>query len=188
MKKAIIVHGWDGSPQEPMHMWIKRELEKKGYNVIAPKMPNPEAPEINSWISKLKNEVGEIDGNTTFIGHSIGCQTILRFLEIVNFKGKVNTIFIAGWFKLDGLEKEGKEVEDIARPWLTTQINFDKIKQKINKLVVFLSSNEPYNFVDYNKKIFEENLNAKVIILKNKGHFREDDRVKQLPEILQFIK
>ena len=186
MKRAIIVHGWDFNPNMNWYPWLKKELEKKGYDVIAPEMPNPEEPEINAWVSHLRKVVKKLDEKTLFIGHSIGCQTIIRYLEKVDFDGKVNLIFVAGWFKLNNLE--GEEVENIAGPWIITPINFNKVKQKIKKLIVFLSSNEPYDFIDYNKRIFEEKLGAKVIILKNRGHFSEDTGIKSLPEILQFIK
>lgn len=39
MKKVYIVHGWDGSPEEPMLQWLKVNLEEKGYVVEVPKMP-----------------------------------------------------------------------------------------------------------------------------------------------------
>ena len=38
------------------------------------------------------------------------------------------------------------------------------------------------------KDVFKEKLNAKVIILKNKGHFTEDDRVTKILEILDELK
>lgn len=186
MKRVILVHRWGGSPEEPMHKWLKKELEKRGYDIIAPQMPNPEEPEINAWVSHLKKSIGRLDEDTLLIGHSIGCQTIMRYLEKENFNGRIKIIFIAGWFKLDNLENE--EAEDIARPWLTIPINFNKVKQKISHLIVFLSSNEPYNFVEENSETFKKKLDAKVIILKNRGHFSEDTGVKQLPEILKFIK
>ena len=61
------------------------------------------------------------------------------------------------------------------------------MKEKISKITVFLSSNEPYNYVEENKRTFEEKLKAKVIILKNKGHFTEDDSIAEFPELLKEI-
>ena len=186
MKKAIIVHGWGFNPKMNWYLWLKKELEKRGYKVIVPEMPNSQEPEIKVWTGKLREVIGEIDKETILIGHSIGCQTIMRYLESLSDGIKIkNIIFIAGWFKLNNLENE--EVEKIAAPWTGTKIDFNKVKSKIVKLTVFLSSNEPYNYVDENKEIFEQKLGAKVIILKNKGHFTEDDGVRKLPEILQFI-
>lgn len=184
-KRMFIIHGWDFNPKMNWYPWLKKELVKKGFEVFVPEMPNTSEPEIKAWVSHLKNVVGKLDKDTYLIGHSIGCQTIMRFLEKENYDGKVGKIiFVAGWFKLDNLE--GEEVK-IADPWLNTPINFNKLKEKINNLTVFLSSNEPYNYLNENKVIFEEKLKAKVVILKNKGHFTEEDGVEELPEVLREI-
>src|SRR3972149_11827600 len=128
MKRAIIVHGWDFNPDMNWYPWLKKELEKRDYSVIVPSMPETSEPKINDWVSYLEKIIGKLDENTLLIGHSIGCQTIMRYLESSDYNGKVNVIFVAGWFKLDNLE--GEDVENIAKPWLETQINFNKIKLK----------------------------------------------------------
>ena len=186
MKRIFIVHGWDFNPNMNWYPWIKKELEKKGYKVVVPLMPNPSEPNINAWVSHLKKTVGKLDKDTYFVGHSIGCQTIMRFLEKENFNDKIpKVVFVAGWFKLSNLEDE--KVEEIAKPWLETPLNLNKIKQKINKLNVFLSSNEPYNYLKENETMFKENLGAEVITLKNKGHFTKDDNVSEIKELLDYL-
>jgi len=185
-KRLFIIHGWNFDPKMHWYPWIKKEFEKKGFKVEVPVMPNTSKPEINAWVSHLKKIVGELNEDTYFIGHSIGCQTIMRFLEKENYNGKIGkVIFVAGWFKLGNLEDE--EVKEIANPWINTPINFNKVKEKISNLTVFLSSNEPYNYIEKNKMTFEEKLKAKVIILDNKGHFTEEDGVNKLPEVLKEI-
>ncbi len=186
MKRAFIVHRWDGTSKSDWYPWLKKEVEKKGFKVEVPTMPNTSIPKIDDWVNHLKKVVGKLDSETYFIGHSIGCQTIMRYLEKENYNSKIGgIIFVAGWFKLDNLE--GEEVEAIANPWMNITIDFNKIKQKIPKLSVFLSTNEPYGFVEENTKIFKEKLNAKVILEKNKGHFTEDDGINELPEVLKEI-
>ncbi len=185
-KRVFIIHGWGGSPEEPMHKWLKEHLENKEYEVHVPEMPHPDNPTINAWTSHLKKIVKNPDKDTYFIGHSIGCQTIMRYIEGLpeNVKlGKV--VFIAGWFKLDNLESE--EEETIAKPWMQNNIDFNKIKNKIEKLLVFLSDNEPYGFVEENAKMFKEKLNAKVIIEHEKGHFTADDGVTEFPFVLREL-
>ena len=186
IKRVFIVHRWDGTSKSDWYPWLKKELEKKGFKVEVPTMPNTSIPKIDDWVNHLKKVVGKLDSETYFIGHSIGCQTIMRYLEKENYNSKIGgIIFVAGWFKLDNLE--GEEVEAIANPWMNITIDFNKIKQKIPKLSVFLSTNEPYGFVEENTKIFKEKLNAKVILEKNKGHFTEDDGINELPEVLKEI-
>ncbi len=186
IKRVFVVHRWDGTPKSDWYPWLKRELENKGFRVEVPTMPNTSEPKINDWVNHLKKVVGKLDNKTYFIGHSIGCQTIMRFLEKEDYKNKIgNIVFVAGWFKLDNLE--GEEVEVIANPWINTPIDFNKIKRKISKLTVFLSTNEPYGFIKENTRIFKEKLDAKIILEKDKGHFTEDDGISELPEILAEI-
>ncbi len=186
MKRAFIVHRWDGTPKSDWYPWLKKELEKKGFKVEVPTMPNTSEPKINNWVNHLKKVVGKLDNETYFIGHSIGCQTIMRFLEKETYNSKLgNVVFVAGWFKLDNLE--GEEVKAIANPWIDTPIDLNKIKPKLSKLSVFLSTNEPYGFIEENSKMFKESLGAKIITLKDRGHFTADDEVNELPEILNEI-
>jgi predicted alpha/beta hydrolase family esterase len=186
IKRAFIVHRWGGTPGADWYPWLKKELEKKGFKVEVPTMPNTSEPKINDWVSHLKKVVGKLDNETYFVGHSIGCQAIMRFLEKEDYDGKLgNVVFVAGWFKLNNLE--GKEVEAIASPWMDTPIDFNKIKPKLSKLSVFLSTNEPYGFIEENSKAFRDELGAKVITLKNRGHFTAGDGVNKLPEILNEI-
>lgn len=183
MKRIIIVHGWDFNPNMNWYPWLREELENKGFEVIVPEMPNTSEPKIKEWVSHLKKVVGKLNRDTYFIGHSIGCQTIMRYLEKENYRGKISKIvFVAGWFKLNNLE--GEEVKEIARPWMETPIDFNRVREKISKLTVFLSSNEPYNYIKENEMIFRDKLGAKVVILKGKGHFTEDDGVTEIPEVL----
>jgi len=77
-KRVFIIHGWGGSPEGGCLPWLKSELEKNNFEVLAPQMPNTEEPKIEEWVSYLSEFVGEIDENTCFVGHSIGCR-LVRF-------------------------------------------------------------------------------------------------------------
>lgn len=186
MKRAFIIHRWEGTPQSDWYSWLKRQLESKDFKVKVLKMPNPSEPRIKPWVNHLKKIIGKPNNETYLIGHSIGCQAILRFLESEKFNGKIGGIvFVAGWFKLDNLEDD--EAKKIASPWIDTLIDFNKIKQKTKNLTVFLSTNEPYGFVEENAKIFREKLGAKVLLEKNKGHFTEDDGITEFPPVLKAL-
>jgi len=131
--------------------------------------------------------VGVPDKETIFIGHSMGCQALLRYVEKLPLGSKVRClIFVAGWFNLANLENE--EVKRIAKPWIRTPINFNNIKQKARTITVFLSDNEPYGYSKENEQIFKEKLGAAVVIEENKGHFTYEDGVTEVPEVLEVIK
>lgn len=185
VNRIFIIHGWEGQPHQHWTPWLKKELLDKNFEIYEPEMPDTMKPKISAWVSHLKKVVGKVDKNTYFVGHSIGCQTIMRFLEKENYSGKANAIFVAGWFQLDNLETP--EVEKIAVPWVKEDIDFKKLKSKLN-LTVILSSNEPYGQVKENAQKFKDYLGAKVIIEKNKGHFTEEDGVTELPSLLKELK
>ncbi|MFA6183547.1 MAG: alpha/beta hydrolase [Parcubacteria group bacterium] len=180
-KKIFIIHRWDGAPSKDWLPWIKEELEKKGFEVIVPEMPNTEEPKIEEWVSFLAKLVGKVDENTFFIGHSIGCQTIMRYLETIYPQEIGGIIFVAPWFNLINLEDE--ESESIAEPWLKSLIDLEKVKNATDNITVFISDNDPFVPLS-DKEIFQEKLGAKVIVENNKGHFNQ----KTFPEIIRTIK
>ncbi|MEK7114891.1 MAG: alpha/beta hydrolase [Patescibacteria group bacterium] len=184
-KRVFIIHGWGGYPEEGWFPWLKSELEKKDFQVQIPAMPESEDPKIGAWVSHLSKAVGNADENTYFVGHSIGCQTILRYLESLPTGKKVGAaIFVAGWFTLTNLKTD--EEKEIAKPWLETSIDFDKVRQHTKKFFAVFSDDDE-NVPRENKKLFEDRLGAKTAMEHAKGHFSGGDGVKELPIILEAI-
>lgn len=183
MKRVFIIHGWGGHSNEHWLPWLKRELEKSGFQVIIPQMPDADTPRIETWVPHLAKVVGKPDKDTYLIGHSMGCQTILRYLQSIN--GEVGgAVFVAGFFvRLTGLDAEEQPV---AQPWMETPLNFDKIKQTTKNFVAIFSDNDEF-VPPENAKGFEEKLGAKIIIEKEKGHFCTEDGVTELPSALNAV-
>jgi len=186
-KRAFIIHGWDGKPEHGWYPWMKKQLEAKGFHVQLPEMPNTEEPEIEAWVSTLKKLAAEVNEETYFIGHSVGCQTILRFLQTLPEGTKIGgAVLVAPWMHLDQktIEEEGPEVVEVAKPWMETPIDWEKIKH--HKYVAIFSDNDSYVPLS-DSKIFEEKLCAKIIIEKEKGHFAGDEGIFELPVALEEL-
>ena len=184
MKRVFIIHGWGGMPNAGWLKWLNKELSSKGFKVYAPEMPDKENPEIKAWISYLSKIVGDIDKDTYFVGHSIGCQAIMRYLESLPGNTKIGGIFfVGGWFTLKNLESE--EEKEIATPWLNSPINFERIKQKTKKITALFSDDDPYVSLE-NSKMFKDKLGAKIIIENNKGHYIEKE-TKEIPVVLNEL-
>lgn len=183
MKKVVLVHGWGSSPDGEWLPWLRDELENRGFEVLAPEMPGTDDPKIKDWVEHLKNVVPKTDKNVYFVGHSIGCQTILRFLCEPDIKEIGGAVFVAGWFHIKGLDKEDVEV---ARPWIEGLIDLGKVRKKIGQTVAIFSDNDPFVPID-DAKIFKEGLGAKVIIERNKGHFTDEEGITELPVVLDEL-
>lgn len=184
MKRVLIIHRWDGYPEEGWLPWLKYELESRGFSVHVPAMPHPEKPTIGDWVPYISDLVGEPDGHTYFIGHSVGSQMILRYLEGLPPGKKVGgVVFVAGFFELTGLNEEE---QGIAKPWLETPIDCTRVKQHTSKFVAIFSDDDPFVPLS-NKELMGQRLGAKTIVEKRKGHFSGDDGVKELPSALQAV-
>src|SRR3989338_307101 len=154
MKRVFIVHGWGGRPDEAWFPWIKKELEDKGYKVFIPAMPETDEPKMELWIPFLSQLVGKPDLNTFFVGHSIGCQTIIRYLETLPEGTKIGgAVFVAGWVNISyfGAQEEKR----IAGPWVNTPRDDEKIKRTVNKAIAIFSDNDPV-VVPENQKSWQE--------------------------------
>lgn len=187
MKRAVIVHRWGAGPTKDWYQWIRSELEKRGYEVHVPAMPDTEHPRIEKWVPCLAKVIKNPDENTILIGHSVGCQMILRFLETLPSNHKVRrVVLVAGFvYKLMNLTPEEWK---IATPWFETPIDFIKVKKQTKSFTAIFSDNDLYVPLEENRQIFNEQLGARIIIEKGKGHITEDDKIIELPILLELIK
>ena len=184
MKKLILVHRWDSKPESDWYGSVANSLNEE-FEVQIPKMPNTSEPEINAWVNKLKEIAPQPDKETHFIGHSMGCQTIMRYLEQLENKVKVGKIvFVAPWFNLQNLEN--KELERIAKPWIETPIDISKVRSHLTSLTAIFSDNDPFVSLS-DKEIFKSLLDAKIIVEHNKGHFTQDDNVNEFPLVVNEV-
>lgn len=184
-KRVFIVHGWEGYPGEGWFPWLKSELEKGGFEVTVPAMPNTAEPEIKAWVGRLKKMVGQPDENTYLVGHSMGVQTILHYLESINGKKVGGVVLVAGFFNL--VELDDEEDEAVARPWLETPIDCEVVKKATANITAIFSDNDKWVPLQENKKLFEERLGAKTIVQRGRGHFSGSDNIKELPVVLETL-
>lgn len=187
MKRVFIAHGWDGHPKEGWFPWLKEKLEAKGFEVFIPQLPDPGSPRIHNWVPKLAETVGTPDEDTYFIGHSMGCQTIARYLETLPKGVKVGgAVFVAGFFKrLSNLEDE-PDVKETEKHWMSTPINLDKVKPHLPRSVALFSDNDPYVPLD-NQDDFKNKLGSEIIIQHKYSHFNEGAGYKELPIVLEKL-
>jgi len=191
MNKIYIVHCWGGTKDDGWYPWLDKKISNENNEVIRFNMPNTENPKIEEWVSELDKQVDILDENTYFIGHSIGCQTILRYLQIKNVDRIGGILFVAPWLDLLPEAMEDEDSYNTAYPWIHTDINFDKIKSITNNINCIFSDDDYFVSLSQ-KERFEELLNAKTIVVSGKGHISSEDGINELLEIydkaLEMIK
>lgn len=186
-KRVFIVHGWDGYPEEGWFPWLKKELEACGFNVFVPQLPEPEEPRIDNWVPKLKEVVGTPNEQIYFIGHSMGCQTIARYLESLPENVIVGgAVFVAGFFKrLTNLEDDD-ETRSVSGEWLKTPLDLNKVKSHMRNSIAIFSDDDPYVPAD-NQDDFKNLLGSKIVLEHKQGHFSGSTGTTELPIVLQSV-
>ena len=184
-KRVFIIHGWDGYPGEGWFPWLKNQLEERGFKVFVPAMPEAGQPTIERWVPFLANLVGTPDEQTYFVGHSSGCQTIIRYLATIDATIG-GAVFVAGFVTLTPLATREEENRKIAEPWLTTPIDFGRARRTSSNFVAIFSDNDEW-VPPENARAYEEQLGAKTIVEHAKGHFSGSDGVTELPSALEAL-
>lgn len=187
MSRVILVHGWGGSPNNDWFAWAANKLKQKGYEVLVPSMPDSGHPRMETWIPRLAETIGEPKSDDILIGHSVGCQTILRYLASLNANQRVNkVILVAPWGAALSNLSADEEVE-IARPWRETPIDFGKAKTKADSFVAIFSDDDYYVPFEENSRVFKEKLGAEIVKQRGYKHFSEGDGVTELPILLNYL-
>lgn len=183
MNKIYIVHCWDGSKDDGWYPWLDEKLSNENNKVFRFNMPNTANPKIDEWVSFLDQQIDNLDENTFLVGHSIGCQTILRYLESKDVTKIGGILLVAPWLDLLDYAIEDEESYDTAMPWLTEKIDFEKVKKFTNNIHCIFSDNDYFVSIDQKEK-FERLLDAKTLVVSGKGHISGEDGVNELDEIL----
>ena len=179
MKTAIILHGTGDSPDLFWFPYLKENLEKKGYEVWLPQLPNAEKPNLKDWLPFIL-ENGKLTEETVVIGHSAGAQVILSLLEKLE-KPIKQAILVSGYAKpLPKTEKDPKNQDEF---------NWEKIKGKAGEFIFINSDNDPWECTDVQGKIMADNLNGRLIVMHD-GHMGSqtyNQPYKEFPLLLELI-
>lgn len=179
MKRAIIVHGWEATPEDNWYPWLKTELERKGFKALVPAMPDTTRPRIKTWVASLAKAAGTVDKETFFIGHSIGCQAVLRYLATTKAAAG-GAVLVAPWTTLTRESLPTPEHEATAQEWLETPL-----EPVDTPPIAIFSDDDPYVPTDNIKT--SRNLGARIEIDKGKVHFSSEEGITELPSALDAV-
>lgn len=175
-KHVIIVHGYKGKPETNWKPWLRQELEVKGMKVDVPEMPNTEYPIASEWVAVLAETVGKPTQDTYLIGHSLGCITILRYLETLDENNKIGgTILVAGFG-----ERFPKYQNGSHDTFFDHMLDWPHIRDYCNNFVAIHSEDDPGVNTEQ-LDLFEDKLGAKVLRKHGFGHFGSADGVFEIP-------
>ncbi len=185
MKRAVILHGTDGSPEANWFPWLKEELKKLGYEVYVPNLPNNHTPNRHVYNDFLLKSGWDFSDNLV-VGHSSGAVSILNMLSDKRFP-KIDTgILVGSWARMDETDLDREQFKDL---FPEPNFDFTAIKAKANKLIFVHSDDDPYCPIDQARYLCNE-LAGEFHEFKGMQHFgvKLNPRFTEFPELLEIIK
>ncbi len=151
-----------------------------GYCFIAPQMPAPTIPDIESWVETATEAIGTLGDNPILIGHSLGTNILLRYLA--KYKGpepeQAKALILVSGF----LQPGRRDAEKFFPPIL----NIEKVAMRAQKIFNIYSDDD--KLVKPIKSIeLADQIGGEKIRLSGYGHFL-NKQTPQLPELLSIIK
>jgi predicted alpha/beta hydrolase family esterase len=187
MKNALILHGAGNDDTGNWFPWLKSELERKGYKVWTPDLPNADVPDKEKWLNTVfSNKEWVFDTESVIIGHSAGATLILRILEKLSEKVKINkAILVAGPVNMGTMPQYFIYKKSL----LGEPFNWAKIKESCSKFYLIYSDKDPYDCGIDQGKIIQEHTGGELLPRNGQGHFNLEKGLeyKQFPLLLELI-
>jgi predicted alpha/beta hydrolase family esterase len=142
-------------------------------------MTDPDLPVIAPWVRRVGELVGEPEqaGRTVLVGHSVGCQAVVRYLATAPADHVAGVLLVAAWWAVD-------QPWPAIQPWIETPIDLDRVRAAAPYFRVLLSSDDPFTGDQAaNGGEWEEQLDARVTVVPNAGHFNG----RQEPAVLRAV-
>ncbi|OGY93196.1 MAG: hypothetical protein A3H70_00260 [Candidatus Komeilibacteria bacterium RIFCSPLOWO2_02_FULL_48_11] len=177
----VLLHGFNGDSQGVFFPWLKGEIEKRGFKVVAPDLPNPEQPTEEEQVGYVLKNI-QFDENTILFGHSLGAAVALKVAE--KLKTKIRGLVLAGGFS-------SPKFKDKSRPFHNTfnwEFDFEKIKKSAG-FIKILSDRNDYAVRIEQGKFLHENLGGELIETESQEpHFTANQEPVILNSLVPSIK
>lgn len=185
MKNALILHGTRGNPTSNWFVWLKSELEKKGYKVWLPELPNADSPSLKDYVKFIfKNQDWKFDQDSIIVGHSSGAIAIMALLNELPEGVVLDKCILVSYFTKDSAGGKWEANRNL----FDYDFDFAKIKKHAKKFIIVQSDNDPYGPLE-DVRILAEKLDGLLIVKEGQGHFNLEagPRYKEFPFLLTLI-
>lgn len=188
MKRAVILHGTNGSPTElAWQDWLKRQFETSEYEVFFPQLPESHTPNLALYDTFLQDSGWDFADNI-LVGHSSGATAVLHLLQQAWFP-RVKAAILVGTFLNERL------LEATPPSWYRPS-QFDRlfvekfdgatIKQKAERFYFVHGDDDPY--CDYEEaKTLCAQLDGTFIAMPGAGHIAKSANISELPQLANVL-
>lgn len=91
--RFVILHGWENRrPADHWEHWLFDELVAEGHEVDYPQLPDPDEPDLGTWLELLDDLVSRDGRDVTLVAHSLATSLWLTHLARGGSPGRVTRL------------------------------------------------------------------------------------------------
>jgi len=177
--QVYLIHGYTASKTSNWFPSFKKELQSEKVDVIILDMPNSKNPQFNEWIGHIEKSIKNYDENSIFIGHSLGCVTLLNYLNI----NRLNSV--KGLFLVSGFIEETPIPE--LEQFVQSELDFEYIINLTKNRIAISAIDDDIISHEYSQRMADK-LNATFILLNEGKHFIDRDNFVNFPFLVNEVK
>ncbi len=179
MKRILIIHGFDGSPNGGWRPWLMGQLEKQDIYACSLAMPSPDMPLCTEWVEQIARHVEMFVGDEVYlVGHSLGGPTILRYLESDRALPVQGAVLVSSPTE----KNQNRKIDS----FLETTFNIEAIRVMCQKFAVIQGDNDT-SVPMANAEYLAGALDAELILVPNGGHLNGSAGWFELPQCLEVL-
>lgn len=175
--KVYIIHGYGADSISNFFPWLKQKLNSVNVDCDILDLPNTNNPRLNEWLLCMSKNIKQINESVYFVGHSLGCISILKFLNQLKTNTKIGGIILVSGFD------NSLPLFPILNSFVDKKIEYSKIKLMTKKICVIASKDDDLVPIE-NSWELAKNLHAEFLKLNGYGHFLVFD----LPIVFDVLK
>lgn len=183
MKRALMLHGTDGSPTElAWQGWLQQQLVADGWQVFFPQLPDCHRPNLATYDAFLQRAGWDVTDGLV-IGHSSGATTTLHLLGQDWFP-HVRAAVLVGTFLREDLVKTAPWYE----PGQFDQLFVDEfdtaqLRTAADAFYFVHGDNDPYCDYAEARQLCAQ-LDGTFITLSGAGHIASSANIAEMPELV----
>ena len=180
MKRVLILHGTDGSPDANWFPWLKEQLELRGFEIWVPELPNNHTPDRRVYNDFLLAAGWDLADNL-IIGHSSGAVSILNLLEDNRCPRIKAGVLVGAWAHMDETDLDREQFKGL---FPEEGFDFTSIASKAGKLIYIHGDEDPYCPLEQAQWLAEQT-KSEITVIPGGHHL--GSRYTELPEILKVL-
>lgn len=179
-KRVYVVHGYGASPTRHWFPWLKESLSKQEIACKVLRMPDSSDPDPEAWIGHLSDNIEAPDEDTFFVGHSLGCVTLLKYLHRAKRDGQ-----IGGLVLVSGFVQALPNLPELDT-FVTGELDYPQIVGLSEHRVVIASKNDETVPLSYSRELADK-IHAEFFEAENGGHFLDIEGFTTLPVVYEAL-